>query len=273
MLDTLREEVWERIGLYCTVLELKRVARTCRRCDCLVKPLLFDTIGLPTEEVSGDALQHLLEQRLSHMVQHTHTLRILGASCIPQHCFHTMVSGMKHRLKVLNMKFSSVTDQGVNSICKELPLLETLNLSKSLVTDQGMSLLQQLTHLRHLVLHKCHITGIGFNCVVEISSLRHLDVSGCVGISDAGLVRVKMLSHLVELNLADCAQLMDKGFLHLRKLPSLERLNLYRCGLSNDALDKLIEGIPTLKVVNLRFCKYLDRESYLCHESKLQVIS
>lgn len=124
-----------------------------------------------------------------------------------------------------------VTDETCKIIGQKFPRLEQFNIVLALtriatVTDEGISALEPLKHLKCLILSPCGISDSGLNIVAK--SFPQLKVCGLTQgslITDAGVAMLAQLQNLQALNLTDCDALTPKtleiisaGFPHLQEL-------------------------------------------------------
>lgn len=109
-----------------------------------------------------------------------------------------------------------LTDQGFRSLAP-LINLRVLNLKGSCVTDQGLVVVSGLLNLRNLNLADCpHITDL--DSLRTLAKLRRLDLSGCVQITDEGLHVLSFLRDLRALHLRGLP-ITDDGLLLVSPFP------------------------------------------------------
>ena len=186
-------------------------------------------------------------------------------------------------LKHLNLSCSGLKDHGLEALCSQHPLLESLDLSFcSKLTDAGFKHLVQLKNLKSL---KLRDGAISPETIERLSQLQLLHIFEMKNFSDLHLQAVGTLSNLTSLQIAGCHRwgscMTDAGVEHLAKLTKLTYLDISRNSFGDGALahiSKLTnltsldiewsdfgnEGIKHLttlvKLKNLfsRSCKYTD---------------
>jgi DNA-binding Xre family transcriptional regulator len=91
--------------------------------------------------------------------------------------------------------------------------------------------------------------------IASLRSLRELDLSGCDGITDHSVSRLRQVASLEELDLSFCNQITDASLLALAGLPALRFLNLNWCyGVTDSGLTGL-GHCKSLEVVSLWSCE------------------
>ncbi|MFG0297217.1 MAG: hypothetical protein ACF8PG_15020 [Maioricimonas sp. JB045] len=152
------------------------------------------------------------------------------------------------------MLCSEVSDDSL-PVLGTLTHLESLNLSGTSVTDQGIGSLRRLIRLRHLELAgtpgaRMSITDTVTGHLARFSRLQRLNLNS-TDLTDRGLARLTRLADLRELDLGDTL-VTNVGLGQLKKFEHLERLNLGFCsGLTEEGLHELAE-LP-LKHLDLTF--------------------
>ncbi|HEX8998571.1 MAG TPA: hypothetical protein VGB07_01655, partial [Blastocatellia bacterium] len=131
-----------------------------------------------------------------------------------------------------------------------LTKLESLDLSLTPFTDEGMKGLANLKQLRRLNLRDTLVTDEGLKHLSGLSQLQELDLSG-IKPTDAGLAHLRTLTDLRKLNLLG-AQITDASAEVLAGLRQLRELNLYRSRLTNAGLGKL-GALKQLASLDLRY--------------------
>jgi hypothetical protein len=145
----------------------------------------------------------------------------------------------------------------------------------------GLDFLAQCKGLRTLAL--THNRQLGDDCLSEFlatprAALDTVSLSGCTGITDAGLARLSTLKNLVELEADDsnagpvtakaceghptlrtvsfshCTKIDDNALASLAKIPALEKLSLALNFKITDAGLAHLEALPNLKRLDLLFC-------------------
>jgi hypothetical protein len=98
------------------------------------------------------------------------------------------------------------------------------------ITDLSLATLGTMTHLKKLGLSRTKITNHGLSHLTSLTSCIQLDISECGRINSEGLTKLCTLTNLQSLDLSELIHLNNK---FLKQLSSLENLNvlcLSRCG-------------------------------------------
>ena len=121
--------------------------------------------------------------------------------------------------------------------------LETLDLSGSNVRNEDLCLLAT-KHLlsRQLILSRTEISDAGLSCLPKDAKLTELDLAA-TKISNRGLKHVGLLQGLKYLSLQDTA-VTGAGLRHLNDLRNLETLNLIDTNVSDAAVAELRRALP-----------------------------
>jgi len=176
------------------------------------------------------------------------------------------------RLKLLNLNFTSITDEGIGEIAslselEELALagtdltgatlgefsglkkLRLLDLSGTRLTDQHAGDLAKLRQLRELLLIRTKLTDQGVAQLAELGELRRL-VLGEVPVGDASLEAIATLPHLHELDV-DVTHATSRGIAHLASMKSLRYLSLDNLRLDRPTVE-VLKKLTQLRRFSLR---------------------
>jgi Leucine-rich repeat (LRR) protein len=130
-----------------------------------------------------------------------------------------------------------------------LPKLETLDLSHTRISDEGLSYLKSAPAIADLNLYYAEqITDQGLGAIREWKHLKRLNVRG-TRVSDGAL---EIISHLQQLEALDIANTptMDNGLDNLITLVNLKELSLGRRRESDNEVE-LLRLLPTLTYLDL----------------------
>lgn len=161
--------------------------------------------------------------------------------------FETLVQ--LQALNVLRLQEAEeVTDAGFGSL-SELPLLQSLTLHGTRVSDAGLVVLRDLPNLRTLscILNEC-VTDRGLEHVGSLPHLTSLELVG-VGFTDAGLHHLQQLHHLETLELEE-AQIDDASLRYLRSMSRLRFLDLSFTEIGDSGL-RFLESLTNLRFLDL----------------------
>ncbi|MHC4111897.1 MAG: redoxin family protein, partial [Planctomycetota bacterium] len=148
----------------------------------------------------------------------------------------------------LDLSSTQTTDADLAQRLEGLTSLQELNLSRTQITNKGLTHLSGLTSLRKLFLSNTQITDAGLAHLKNLTSLQSLCLHD-TQVSDAGLAHLKDLTSLQSLCLHD-TQVSDAGLAHLKDLTSLETLRLEKTQVSDAGLMHL-KDVSQLKLLHL----------------------
>lgn len=149
-------------------------------------------------------------------------------------------------ISILILSRTRITDLGLSHI-DELDNLDQLSLSDTAITDAGLIHLEPLTGLADLDLARTAITDDGLTHLSALPRLRALDVSG-TSVTDEGLNTIMSFSGLRTLDLS-ATQITDAGVEQLKQGTSLSTLTVSMDRISEEAAQELRAALPSTLVV------------------------
>ncbi len=138
-----------------------------------------------------------------------------------------------------------VTNTGLTYI-ENLRQLEWLNLDSVAITDRGLFFLQQMTKLRGLQLTDAFVTSAGLKYLLTLKRLTYLELDG-TNVDDAGLSVLAKLKNLRTLRLSKTA-VTDKGIRRLQTLKKLRTLVLHDSLVTEACQQKLQKQLPNCEI-------------------------
>lgn len=130
-----------------------------------------------------------------------------------------------------------ITDDGMD-VLNSLSHLRSLILSESGITDASLS---KLTNIQKLDLFQSDITDDGLLILSRMTTLYALNISYCENITDTGLQHLTALHQLNSLDISLCDNITDESLLHLTTMSKLNSLNINRCNnITNTGLMHLL---------------------------------
>ncbi|MDE0110543.1 MAG: hypothetical protein OXN96_22295 [Bryobacterales bacterium] len=123
--------------------------------------------------------------------------------------------------------------------------LQTIDLSRSWVTDADLRSLEGAASLASLKLAQTHVSDSVLEVVASLPALRELDLFFCEHITDAGASLLRQASLLERLNLRG-TKISDSGVRFLTEIKTLEVLDIGITEIS-DASVGLLEALPNLE--------------------------
>jgi hypothetical protein len=113
-----------------------------------------------------------------------------------------------------------------------------------------------LSGLRSLNISGCvAVTDLGIMLVAQLTNLTSLDMPWCVKVTNTGLKALTPLTKLANLNISGCQLITEQGVKCLSAFTNLERLSLLNMGYSKvcvtDAALEQLAGLSKLRSLNL----------------------
>lgn len=172
--------------------------------------------------------------------------------------------------------FKGITDKFLESISKNCPQLQTLELIGCLsLNGSGLVHLSKLSGLSTLNLNGCCLGSKepGLSQIGNLRTLHTLNISNN-DLTDEDLVHLAPLTALHTLELSNCAMIKGPGLAHLSTLSSLHTLNLSRMRIILENLAHLtkLNSLRTLNLSDIRTWISVDSFRLLATLSSLQAL-
>lgn len=145
------------------------------------------------------------------------------------------------------LEAGAVTAKGLAAL-QELPHLRRLVIERGKLSAAALAAIGRCEHLRHLGLPDCGLTDAGLGSLKPLTLLETLSLTDNPAITDKGLAVVKGFERLQVLSLAKTA-ITDKGLAELRSLDGLRKLDVRGSRVTLDAAEKFPDGMPNLRKV------------------------
>jgi len=205
--------------------------------------LQFSLKALITGAIVAAVLMGIAGQRLRAVLNRGSTIEeieVLGGSVgVSNHGSYTECT--------VGLTGTEITD----GLLEELDLgrladLDTLILSNTSVTDQGLLHLQYLANVTAISLDGTSLDGTGLIYFQRLKKLRFLDLSG-TKIRDASLVHLEKLNNLDYVRLNNTG-ISDAGLAYLEALPHLQLLEIKNTKVSPVGIQRLTEVFPEAEI-------------------------
>ncbi|XP_052029052.1 dynein regulatory complex subunit 6 [Apodemus sylvaticus] len=162
-----------------------------------------------------------------------------------------------HYLNLRNCEH--LTDLAIEYIAGMLSLI-SIDLSGTLISNEGMTILSRHRKLREISLSECvNITDFGIRAYCKTSLvLEHLDVSYCTQLTDDIIKTIAIFcTRITSLNIAGCPKITDAGMEILSaRCHYLHILDISGCiQLTDQILQDLQIGCKQLRILKMQFCK------------------
>lgn len=255
--DALTNDLVIKILQWLDTYDLLTLATVSRRFEKLIwNPLLWKTITLKGEEISGDkALNCILRRLVEQSSDKNSTVE-----------------------RVMLSDGCKLTDKGLQMIIRKCPNITHLQTQFcTTLTNQSLyDFVTKCTNLQHLDVTGCpQISCISLNAGMDSPRkllLQYLDLTDCAALDDMGLkIIVKNCPLLIYLYLRRCVQLTDMSLKYLPKFCiALKELSVSDCmNITDFGLYELAKLGQTLRYLSVAKCqvsdvglKYLARRCY-----------
>ncbi|KAL2629683.1 hypothetical protein R1flu_014369 [Riccia fluitans] len=178
------------------------------------------------------------------------TLSLFNCRNITDAGLGCIAAGCKN-LRYLNLRWClGVSDTGISLISNNCKQLETVDLSFTEVTAQGLASIAVLQNLKNLFLDSCSgVDDAGLACLQKLQkSLLVLDVARCQDVTDKGLMTLASdRAPLQKLCLSYCLPITDGLLARLEKLKSLQVIRLDGCVIAGVGLASIGKGWKALR--------------------------
>lgn len=147
-------------------------------------------------------------------------------------------------LQTLNLSGTSVTDDGIAHLTR-LGKLRTLYLNGTRISDGCVPSLIQMASLRELSFDHTGITDLGVTGVSEMTRIERLYLKD-TEVTNAGLEQIQRLSGLIWLQLSR-TRISDDGLVHLKALKKLRELDVGETVVTQAGLAELKLALPKVR--------------------------
>jgi internalin A len=148
----------------------------------------------------------------------------------------------------IDLHSTQITDADLSFLVKaskELKQLRYLDLRLTKIGDAGVANLRHLTSLQTVNLFRTQLSDQGLSYIKNLKRLQTLLIGG-TKVTDAGLVNLKSLKELKKLSLFQ-TQVTDAAIPHLKVLPKLESLLISGTKISDAGARELQKALPRLR--------------------------
>ena len=149
------------------------------------------------------------------------------------------------RVQSITLSGTQVSDDSL-TLLHDLPHLKSLSLRRTCVTDAGLAHIKGLSGLEHLLLDETQVTDAGLADLAGLSSLQELTLDG-TKVGDSGLAHIQGLTRLQVLWLS-LTQVTDEGMTHLAALKKLHTLSLSGTRVTPDGVVRLQRSLRNCEI-------------------------
>ena len=152
-----------------------------------------------------------------------------------------------HHLQDLRVRDTAVTGPGLEHLTGSHESLKYLDISETLIDNEGVSKIAPFTNLETLILWNGSMDDDGIAHLTGLTMVKELDLQGCSYVTSAAAEHLLKLQVLETLNLAE-TRFDDDGFLKLTALKNLKSIAVGRTDVSRGAIEKFKVELPDCEV-------------------------
>jgi hypothetical protein len=150
-------------------------------------------------------------------------------------------------LKTLLLRDTAVTGTGLDHLSAAKSTLSVLDLSETLIGNDGISHIVPFTTIKVLDLWNGSLDDEGVGLLTKLADLEDLNLEGCRDVTSASADHFLKLKALKSLNLAETS-FDDSGLKKLTGLESLKQLNLGRCNVTDEGVSNFEKSRPGVTI-------------------------
>ncbi len=159
--------------------------------------------------------------------------------------------GLKHfaenKFRDLRLRETAVTGPGLDYLKSSLDTLTYLDLSETLISNDGLNHITPFTKLKTLSLWNGSMDDAGLVALTGLQDLEDLDLQGCTNLTSGCIEHLLKLEKLQVLNLSETV-LDDAGLLQLNALKQLKQLKVGRTSVTDDGIAELQKNLPACNI-------------------------
>jgi len=168
------------------------------------------------------------------------------------------------KLKSVKLINSDTIDDSAIKELARVKSLETIDLSSTSITDEGLAELGKLPNLKKLVLRKCNaITGEAFSEFEHPESIIDLDLRESKKLNDDGIKEFERFVNLEHLRLYKNDDIKGSGFSCIGSFSKLKTLYCPNTAIADNHI-KPLDGIETLELIWLPACPEISGRGLEC---------
>ncbi len=175
-------------------------------------------------------------------------------------------------LKSIKLVQSSSVDDSSLQVLAQIATLESIDLSGTGITDEGLVELAKLPNLVELNLKGCdNVTGEAFSEFANPHPLKELNLRDATKLNDAGLAELSRFTDLEKLLLYRNGDVTGNGFQCLEALKKLKLLSCPNTSIRDEHLG-LMDGIESLEAIWLPSCPNVSGRGLDCLTQSQSVV-
>jgi hypothetical protein len=151
------------------------------------------------------------------------------------------------RLQDLRLRETSVSGPGLDHLENSRESLTYLDLSETLISNEGVAHVAPFTNLKTLLLWNGSLDDDGVALLEGLTELEELDLQGCAAVTSGSAESLAKLPNLRVLNLSETA-FDDDGLETLAGLEQLKLLKLAQSGVTDAGITRFRERRPDCKL-------------------------
>lgn len=158
-----------------------------------------------------------------------------------------LASFADQKFKDLRLRDTAVGGPGLESLKNSVESLTFLDLSETLIDNDGVSYIAPFTNLEHLLIWNGTLDDDGLEPLTALKKLKSIDVHGCRSLSAAAADYLVQMPALEEINIAE-TNFDDDGLMKLAELENLKVVSIGQTGVTPGGIESFKEKRPDCKV-------------------------
>lgn len=142
---------------------------------------------------------------------------------------------------------TAISGAGLDHLKSSIESLTFLDLSETLIDNDGISHIAPFTNLEHLLVWNGTMDDDGLEPLTNLKKLKTLDIHGCRSLTSACADHLVQIENLEDLNIAETS-FDDEGLAKLADLKSLKSISIGQTGITSDGIAAFKAKHPDCKV-------------------------
>ncbi len=147
----------------------------------------------------------------------------------------------------VRLRDTAVGGPGLEALKGSIPTLKYLDLSETLIDNDGLSYIAPFTNLETLSVWNGTMDDDGLEPLTALTKLKSLDIHGCRGLSSDCAEHLMKMKNLEVLNIAE-SNFDDDGLAKLAELEHLKSISIGQTGVTSEGVNAFKEKHPNCTV-------------------------
>jgi len=204
------------------------------------KLVKLKTLGLDNSTITDEGLKYLANLKQLEVLS---TLDTSVTSVGRLHLFRNLQQ--RSKLETIALEGGDITRNKQGQIIR---VFFNGHHDESLIIDEHLELVAELTDLTELVLYRQNISGDGFRHLAKLQNLNELNLYHSEKISDASIKHLAALPAIERISLYGCESITDKALPLLKDCKTLNSLSLRRTQTTKEGVATLQKLLPSCEI-------------------------